>query len=390
MKNDRPFARHYDAIIVGARCAGAATALMLARRGARVLLVDWSGPSAETVSTHALMRGAVLQLDRWGVLPRIKAARTPAIRTTTFHYGSTRIELPIKPSPGVEALYAPRRSVLDNALVAQASNAGANVRYGVAFRDVITNDKGRVVGAVLSHQGQQISVSADIVIGADGRRSTVARRVRARTEKLARHTTACVYGYFSGLPDAGTHWHYVPGLGTGVIPTNNGQHCVFAALSPERFRSEGRKARTGADLAQFVRAANPECGAQVGAAVLHGRLTGFQGQKGFTRRSWGQGWALVGDAGYFKDPLTAHGISDALRDAEILSSAVLENTTAALAEYQYMRDALCAEFFEITDQIASLNWDLAQLQDMHRRLSDCMKEQQNWMIDNLAPQLAAA
>ncbi len=382
MKHDRPFAKHYDVVIVGARCAGAATAMLLARQSASVLVVDWSAPATETVSTHALMRGAVLQLDRWQVLPRIKASLTPAIRTTTFHYGPSSIALPIKPSPGVDALYAPRRSVLDSALVAAAWNAGATVRYGVAFKDVMINAKGDVIGAVLSQGGTPITVSANIVIGADGRRSTVARRVHAQTEKLAQNTTACVYGYFDGIPDSGTHWHYAPGIGTGVIPTNSGQHCVFAAMSPDRFKSHGRQARTAADLAAFVTAANPVCGKQVKSARLQGRLTGFLGQKGFTRRSWGRGWALVGDAGYFKDPLTAHGISDALRDAEILASALGRGTTAALAQYQHTRDTLSAEFFEITDQIAGLKWELPELQDMHMDLNKAMKSQQSWMVEN--------
>lgn len=390
MIHDRPFEQHYDAIIVGARCAGASTALLLARQGARVLVVDWSGPASETVSTHALMRGAVLQLDRWGVLPQIRASGTPVIRKTTFHYGRDSVALPIKPTPGVDGLYAPRRRVLDSALVSAAAQAGATIRYGVAFRDVMRDVKGRVVGAVLSHAGSQFSISADIVIGADGRRSTVARRVHAQTEKSAKHATACVYGYFDAIPDTGTHWYYVPGLGSGLIPTNDGQHCVFAAMPADRFKSVGRRARTGRDLAQIIAEASPVFGSQIRTAPMSGRLTGFLGQKGFTRRSWGRGWALVGDAGYFKDPLTAHGISDALRDAEILSDAVCEGTTSALARYQVTRDTLTGRFFEITDEIAGLAWDLPRLKSLHHALSDEMKAQQTWMTDTFCAQPLAA
>ena len=390
MEHQTHIAKQYDVVIVGARCAGAATAMLLARQGARVLLVDWSSPASETVSTHALMRGAVLQLDRWGVLDRIRASQTPAIRTTTFHYGPSRVALPIKPSPGVDALYAPRRSVLDSALVASAWDAGVTVRYGVAFRDVVTNKKGRVTGAVLHIGKRKVTVSTRIVIGADGRRSTVARRVHAKTEKMARNTTACVYGYFDGVPDTGTHWHFAPGLGTGFIPTNDGLHCVFAAMPQERFADHGRQARSGADLAAFVADANPEGGALLQNATLRGRLTGFYGQKGFTRRSWGRGWALVGDAGYFKDPLTAHGITDALRDAEILAAAISRDTTQALARYQHTRDALSADLFDVTDQIAGLNWDMAQLQDMHMRLNTAMKQEQTWMAENFQPLPIAA
>ena len=229
MQHDPCFSKRYDAVIIGARCAGAATAMLLARQGARVLLVDWASPGTETISTHALMRGAVMQLSRWGVLPQVKASGAPAIRQTTFHYGQNVIRLPIKASHGVDALYGPRRSSLDSALVAAAWDAGVTVRFGVSFRDVIRDESGRVTGAVLADRHKRpLQVHADIVIGVDGRRSTLARRVHAPIEKMARNTTACVFGYIRDLPDTGTHWHYAPGIGTGVIPTNDDMHCVFA------------------------------------------------------------------------------------------------------------------------------------------------------------------
>lgn len=383
--------KRYDAIVVGARCAGAATAMLLARQGAKVLLVDWASPGTETLSTHALTRGAVMQLDRWGVLPQIKASQTPAIRTTTLHYGDEELTLRMKSSHGVDALFAPRRSVLDSALVAAARNAGVTVRYGTAFRDVLANKQRHVTGAILSSRTKaRAAVSAGIVIGADGRRSTVARRVCAQTEKLAKHATTCVYGYFRGIQPDGTHLHYGPRIGTGVIPTNNNEHCVFAAMPQDRFLLEARQARTGADLAKFIAEANPICGEQISQARLHGRLTGFAGQRGFIRRSWGRGWALVGDAGYFKDPLTAHGITDALRDAEILSCAIAAGTTEALAAYQNDRDTLSIDLFDITDQIAGLNWTLPDLQDMHMCLNRAMKQEQEWMATTFAsPSIAA-
>src|SRR5262245_23530275 len=103
----------YDAVIVGARCAGAATAMLLARAGMDVLLVEQGLRGTDTLSTHALMRAGVLQLFRWGLLDAIKAAGTPPIETTTFHYGDEALDIRIKPRDGVDALYAPRRTVLD-------------------------------------------------------------------------------------------------------------------------------------------------------------------------------------------------------------------------------------------------------------------------------------
>src|SRR6516165_2297862 len=107
----------YDVIIIGARCAGAATALLLARSGAKVLVIDRQAYGSDALSTHALMRGGVLQLTRWGLIPDITSARTPAIRSATFHYGSEAIRVAIKPEYGAECLFAPRRTVLDRVLV---------------------------------------------------------------------------------------------------------------------------------------------------------------------------------------------------------------------------------------------------------------------------------
>src|SRR5262245_43742753 len=106
-----------DVVVVGARCAGASTAMLLARGGARVLLVDKGAYGTDMLSTHALMRGAVLQLDHWGVLPEIVAAGTPAIHSTTFCYTESHVTVPIEPKHGVSALYAPRRTLLDRVLV---------------------------------------------------------------------------------------------------------------------------------------------------------------------------------------------------------------------------------------------------------------------------------
>jgi len=135
---------HYDVIIAGARCAGASTAMLLARQGLRVLVVDPTRRGSDTLSTHALMRGAVLQLHRWGVLDDIRAAGTPAIRTTTFHYGDEAIEVPIKEQDGVDALYAPRRTVIDPILLDAAEAAGAEVVLGSSVVDLLRGSDDRV------------------------------------------------------------------------------------------------------------------------------------------------------------------------------------------------------------------------------------------------------
>lgn len=138
----------YDVVVVGARPAGAATAMVLARAGLRVLVVDRSRYGADTLSTHALLRGGVLQLARWGLLNEVIAAGTPPVQRSVFHYGEERIEVPIRPAAGVDALYAPRRTVLDPILVDAARDAGAEVRFGLTVTGLCRDGTGRVTGVV--------------------------------------------------------------------------------------------------------------------------------------------------------------------------------------------------------------------------------------------------
>jgi 2-polyprenyl-6-methoxyphenol hydroxylase-like FAD-dependent oxidoreductase len=172
--------RSWDVIIIGGRVAGASTALLLARAGVRVLVVERARRGSDTVSTHALMRGGVLQLHRWGVLDRVAATGAPPIRRVTFHYGRDSMPVTLKPYAGVDALYAPRRTVLDALLVGAAEEAGARFGFGLAMTDVARDRAGRVVGAVVrDHLGATWTERAGLVVGADGRSSLVATQVGA-------------------------------------------------------------------------------------------------------------------------------------------------------------------------------------------------------------------
>jgi flavin-dependent dehydrogenase len=383
-------AARYDALVVGARCAGAATAMLLARAGARVLMVDWDQPGTDTLSTHALMRGGVMQLRAWGLLDRIVAAGTPAVRRTEFRYGDEVVGIDVKPSYGVDALYAPRRTVLDRVLVEAAVDAGVEARFGAGLATVRRDAAGRVCGAMLNvGQEAMVPVEAGIVIGADGRRSTTARRVGARTLRLSAHAASGVYAYVEGIPVPGYVWGYREGLAAGSIATNDGLHCVFANLPPEAFMA-GARGRLDAALAERVAEVVPELGAAMAAGRVRVRAVAFAGQKGHLLEATGPGWALVGDAGYFKDPITAHGINDALRDAEILARAVSVGSDAALADFGRLRDALSTELYEVTDAIASFRWTLAELQEMHIRLNRAMKAEQDWMLEVFGHEAEAA
>jgi 2-polyprenyl-6-methoxyphenol hydroxylase-like FAD-dependent oxidoreductase len=374
MRSHRRTDLTYDVVIVGARAAGAATAYLLARGGLDVLLIDRGRYGADTLSTHALMRGGVLQLSRWGLLDKIIDAGTPPIRRTTFRYANDVVPINLKSSFGVDALYAPRRTVLDPILVDAAADAGAAVRFGVAVSDVERDHLGAVTGIVgRTREGQEFRAKARIIVGADGFRSTIAERVGSSFERVGASASAVTYGYWSGLETDGYEWNFRPNAASGVIPTNDGHVCVFASASRRRI------GRGGLDrLTNIVTESSPDLAARLADASPPSSLRTFTGQPGHVRRSWGRGWALVGDAGYFKDPLSAHGLTDALRDAELLARGLIAVITEgaeerdALANYQVTRDALSAELFEVMDLIASHRWTDDEIPDLLLRLNAAM------------------
>jgi 2-polyprenyl-6-methoxyphenol hydroxylase-like FAD-dependent oxidoreductase len=367
----------YDVVVVGARAAGAATAFLLARHGLRVLLVDRARYGADTLSTHALMRGGVLQLARWGLLDRVIAAGTPAVRRTTFRYAADVVPITIKPSYGIDALFAPRRTVLDPILVDAAAGAGADVRFGVAVTGVDRDHRGRITGVTgRTRDGQILRARARIVVGADGIRSTIADAVSAPYERVGRSAGATTYGYWTGLDTDGYEWNFRPDAASGVIPTNDGQACVFANASPRRIGRGGLE-----PLTRIVAQSSGDLAERLAAATPPAALRTFTGRPGHVRRSWGPGWALVGDAGYFKDPISAHGLTDALRDAELLAGAIVAvvrdraDERDALAGYQATRAALSAALFDVTDVIAGHRWTNQEIPDMLLDLNAAMGDE---------------
>jgi 2-polyprenyl-6-methoxyphenol hydroxylase-like FAD-dependent oxidoreductase len=183
-----------------------------------------------------------------------------------------------------------------------------------------------------------------------------------------------IYGHCRGLRAAGYTWYYREGISAGVIPTNGGAHCVFIAVSPARFRDEIRH-DISAGYSRALADLSASLGANVASARFEGALSVFAGRRGYLREAWGPGWALVGDAGYFKDPLTAHGMTDALRDAELLAVAAVRGSAVAFAAYSAQREALSRALFEITDAIASFTWNLDTVRQWHLELNTAMKHE---------------
>jgi 2-polyprenyl-6-methoxyphenol hydroxylase-like FAD-dependent oxidoreductase len=197
-----------------------------------------------------------------------------------------------------------------------------------------------------------------------------------------------VFGYYEDLKRDGVHWYFAENAAAGAISTNAG-HCVFAAVPAQRFAETFRGDVTRGFL-QILGMNCPLLRADIDRAKLIGRLRGFGGATSYLRQCHGAGWALVGDAGYFKDPLTAHGITDALRDAQLLSGAIVNGGTRALEAYQRERDELSLPFMRVTDAIASFCWDFDEVKQLHADMSAVMKAEANYIAGlSQKPSLAA-
>jgi 2-polyprenyl-6-methoxyphenol hydroxylase-like FAD-dependent oxidoreductase len=370
---------HYDVIVVGGRVAGAATAMLLARAGLRVLVIEAARQGTDTLSTHALMRGGVTQLHRWGLLDAVVASGTPAIRATQFTYGDDTETVDIRASDGISALRAPRRTLLDTLLLEEARAAGADIRSPARVTRLLT-ERGKVRGVegIARGTGASFQATATITVGADGRGSAVAEAVDAEFQRRGTASGAIIYGYFPRLARDRYHWAYRRGAAAGVVPTGDGLACVWAGAATVRFNTLRSNSLETAFRLLLAEAA-PQVAQSIANTASAGRLRGFPGMPGYLRSCGGPGWALVGDAGYYKDPITAHGITDALRDAELLARAILDAPRggpaqlAALRDYQHTRNRLSEPLFDLTERIASYQWDLAELREHLLALSHAMR-----------------
>jgi flavin-dependent dehydrogenase len=338
----------YDAIIVGARCAGASLAMLLARHGRRVLALDRAHFPSDTVSTHFLWPRTTAALARWGLLDALAATGCPLIETVNMQAGSVAFRGRPEPVDGTAAMYCPRRTVLDKLLVDAAREAGAEVREGALVRDVIREGR-RVVGV----RGDRFEERAAVVVGADGMTSGIAEAVGAAMSPSHPSLTCGFYAYWSGVPTDGVEFYVRAGRDILVFPTHDGLTCVWVGRANEQWPAyradiEGQYL-SGLDAAVLDR-------------VQRGRReTPFKGTHrlpNFYRDCAGAGWALVGDAAYHRDPLTGMGIGDAFLGAEVLAEAIDRgldsDLDAALKGYQETLRGKTAAVFEYTLMSAAL------------------------------------
>jgi flavin-dependent dehydrogenase len=329
-------------------------------------VVDRAGFPSDTLSTHLIHAPGVAALRRWGLLDELSATGCPPIDTYAFDFGPLTISGRPKPVGGGSTAYAPRRSVLDKILVDAADRAGAELREHFTVEDVAVED-GAVVG-IRGHDrdGGTVVERARVVVGADGRNSRVAKAVRPDQYDEKPMLQWSYYTYWSGLPIDGMEVTVRPDRGWGAFPTNDGLTLVvvgwpYAESTAYKTDVEANYLKT-LDLA-------PDFAARVRGAIRQERFAGGA-VANFFRKPFGPGWALVGDAGYDKDQITAQGISDAFRDADMCATALDESFTGirtfeeAMSDYQHARDEQVRPIYDFTTQLATLEPPPPEMQQL--------------------------
>ena len=357
----------YDAIIVGARCAGSPTALLLARKGYKVLMVDRTAfPSDMAFSNHFMHQAGAACLKRWGLLERLAATGCPPITEDFFDYGAFSLSGPVPACDGVNTAFAPRRIVLDPLLAEAAVEAGAELRDAFSVQELLW-DNGTVVGIRGRHKEKVYEERARIVVGADGMFSAVAKAVQAPEYRSSPALEGSWYSYWSGVPMKGWHLWLRPERVIFAYNTNHGLTLIgvaFTAKDLPEVRADIERHHSEV-IAQYA----PELAERMSNGRLESRFVG--GAIPYhIRRPYGPGWALVGDAGYQKDPCTASGITDAFRSAEWLAQAIDDGFSGrqpmeqALAKYEETRNQSEMPYFELTTQLAALAPPPKEVQDL--------------------------
>jgi 2-polyprenyl-6-methoxyphenol hydroxylase-like FAD-dependent oxidoreductase len=358
----------YDAIFVGSRIAGSVTAMLLARKGFRVLVVDRNTFPSDTISTHIIWQQGVNLLSQYGLTHRFVGLGAPPLDTMTLDFGAFALRGALPSVGTAQHAYAPRRTKLDAMLVQAAMEAGAEVREGFLLEDLLFDDNARVIGIRgRDRSGASVVEHASCIIGADGRYSTIARLVQAEAYNTRPSLTCWYYTYWSGLPQSQLRLFSRPSNAIGVIPTNDGCFCVGVAWRHSEFGS------VKTDIERHYLAAldaAPELKQEVMSGRREERFYGTADIPNYFRRPYGNGWALVGDAGYHRDPILAQGISDALRDAGLLARTLEkiwvagETWDTAMASYESARNEAVKDIYELNTEYASLEPPPADVQQL--------------------------
>ena len=348
-----------DVVIVGARCAGSATAIALASHGRRVVVLDKARFPSDTLSTHLLWPAGLAELQALGALDAVNALGAPPLPVAYAAGSGVEVRADYSPVDGIAHAMCVRRTGLDAALVDTARSAGAEVREHATVGELV-EERGRVAGVrYRDRYGDEHEVRAPLVVGADGRRSTIARLVDAvKPYRAAPSGRACYYGYWrdgcSSWRDVAAQWRDGGELGT-AFPCDDG--LVLVLLQPPVRRAAEFRGDVEREYRRTIDSM-PGLAARLADCELTGPVRAATDIESYFRRSSGPGWALVGDAGHFKDPVTAQGIRDALRYGRLLGDAVHDRLAdplalhAALARWERDRERDCLEMYQWTNGLA--------------------------------------
>ena len=318
------------------------------------------------MSTHFIWQPGVANLKKWGLLDAVRDSNCPPVTRMKFDVGPLALFGSPPAADGTTEALAPRRQVLDKILVDAAEAAGAEVREGFSVNEVVT-DVGRVTGVKGSGSSGAVEESARMVIGADGKHSTVAKAVRAPVYNERPILMFAYFSYWSGVNLEELELYPRDQCAALAFPTNDGLVGVIAAGAIAGF-SEFRTDIEGNFFKTLDQA--PDLASRVREGKREERFQGTADLSNFFRKPFGPGWALVGDAGYNKDPTTAQGISDAFRDAELLSEAIDEGFSGrqpleeALAGYEGQRNEASMPMYEFTCQMAALQPPPPEMQQL--------------------------
>jgi len=349
--------------------------MLLARAGARVLLVDRATFPSDTISSHAIKQPGVAYLKKWGLLDEVLATGAPPIYDMATWVGDRVLPGPRR---GVDSLpvVAPRRTDLDLVLVRAAADAGVDVLERTSVSAVLVDDDDQVIGIESpNNTGRPLRARARIVVGADGKHSYIAHQVGAEYEHYQAPASIAYYAYWSGSAFNRFSLFLAPGQAAGIFPTSDGQLLAFVQvrwMERHAFRTDVLAHYTNT-LFSF-----PGIGDALAGATLSGALRGMIDQPAYFRRSYGHGWALAGDAAHHKDPLAARGITDAFRDAELLAEAIesglggASDLQPALARYHAQRESDSWRMNELNHRLAELPDDL---EDLEKRLVALLAEE---------------
>jgi 2-polyprenyl-6-methoxyphenol hydroxylase-like FAD-dependent oxidoreductase len=362
----------YDAIIVGARCAGSPTAMILARKGYRILLVDKATFPSDTISTHIIWPHGAEVMDRWGLFDGLAATGCPPVaRRLIFDVGPFALKGGVVDTNAGRGGFCPRRTILDKLLVDAAAEAGAEVREAFTVEGLLW--EGDRVAGIKGHGrgGGSVEEHARVVIGADGAHSLVAKAVRPHEYDTAPPLAANYYSYYSGFDADDIEMYIRDYQAIGCFPTHDGLTLIAVLWPASRFQ-EIRTDIEGHAMKAMQSA--PGALARLQRATREEKWIGIAGVPNYFRQPFGPGWALVGDAAYDRDPITAQGISDAFIDASSLAAALDDGWSGrraladALAAHQSARDQRVKPMFDFTLQMATLEPPPPQMQQLFAAL----------------------